>query len=55
MKPNDIVEGDREFAFPESVIDLLSGMSGFRRMIDGDVLVEADGNIEGVPPVFLLR
>lgn len=39
----------------EVELDLISGMSGFRRMLDGDVLVEADGNIEGVPPVFLLR
>lgn len=36
-------------------LDLLTGLSGFRRVIDPDVLVEADGNIEGVPPVFRLR
>ena len=29
LTTRDIVEGDRELAFPESVIDLLSGMMGF--------------------------
>jgi pyruvate carboxylase len=28
LRPKDIVEGTRDFAFPESVIDLLSGMMG---------------------------
>ncbi len=28
LQPKDIVEGTRDFAFPESVIDLLSGMMG---------------------------
>ena len=36
-------------------LDLLSGLAGFRRVIDQEVLVEASGNIEGVPPVFVLR
>lgn len=36
-------------------LDLLSGLPGFRRMLDEEVLVEAPGNIEGVPPVFILR
>ena len=34
---------------------LLTGLTGFRRMADAQVLVEADGNIEGVTPVFHLR
>jgi pyruvate carboxylase len=28
LKPNDVVEGTRDFAFPESVIDLVGGMMG---------------------------
>lgn len=36
-------------------LDLLTGLGGFRRVVDGDVLQEAEGNIEGVPPVFVLR
>lgn len=36
-------------------LDLLTGMSGFRRVLDENLLVEAEGNIEGVPPVFRLR
>ncbi len=39
----------------ELELDLLTGLTGFRRMADEQVLVEADGNIEGVTPVFHLR
>ena len=39
----------------EIELDLLTGLTGFRRMADAQVLVEADGNIEGVTPVFHLR
>ncbi len=39
----------------EIELDLLSGLPGFRRMADDSVLVEADGNIEGITPVFHLR
>ncbi|MBC7990788.1 MAG: DUF2066 domain-containing protein, partial [Luteimonas sp.] len=45
-------------ATPEGLevdLELLTGMPGFRRMIDEDVLVEAEGGIEGVTPVFQLR
>lgn len=36
-------------------LDLLTGLSGFRRVIDGDVLAEDDATLEGMPPVFELR
>jgi len=36
-------------------LDLLTGLSGLRRVLGKDVLVEAEGNIEGVPPVFVLH
>lgn len=36
-------------------LDLLTGLTGLRRVLDEEVLVEAEGNIEGVPPVFVLR
>lgn len=39
----------------EIQLDLLTGLTGFRRMADENVLIEADGNIEGVTPVFHLR
>lgn len=39
----------------EVQLDLLTGLTGFRRMADESVLVEADGNLEGVTPVFHLR
>nr|WP_328797072.1 DUF2066 domain-containing protein [Luteimonas deserti] len=39
----------------EVELDLLTGLAGFRRMADDQVLVEADGNLEGVTPVFHLR
>lgn len=39
----------------ELELDLLTGLTGFRRMADEAVFVEADGNIEGVTPVFHLR
>lgn len=39
----------------ELQLDLLTGLTGFRHMADSNVLVEADGNIDGVTPVFHLR
>lgn len=39
----------------EIQLDLLTGLTGFRRMADESVFVEADGNLEGVTPVFHLR
>ncbi len=39
----------------EIELDLLTGLPGFRRMADNTVLVEADGNLEGITPVFHLR
>ena len=45
-------------ATPDSLevdLDLLTGLSGLRRVLDKDVLAEAEGNIEGVPPVFVLH
>lgn len=45
-------------ATPEGLevdLDLMTGMPGFRRLIDADVLVEAEGGIEVVTPVFRLR
>ena len=37
------------------LLGLLTGLTGFRHMADSNVLVEADGNIYGVTPVFHLR
>jgi len=45
-------------ATPEGLeveLDLLTGMAGFRRMIDEDVLVEQEGPVDSVVPVFRLR
>jgi hypothetical protein len=45
-------------ATPEGLeveLDLLTGMAGFRRMVDKDLLVEEEGVIEGPIPVFRLR
>jgi hypothetical protein len=36
-------------------LDLLTGLPGLRRVLNKEVLAEAEGNIEGVPPVFVLR
>ncbi|HST45277.1 MAG TPA: DUF2066 domain-containing protein, partial [Luteimonas sp.] len=36
-------------------LDLLTGLSGFRRVVDGDILAEDDATLEGLPPVFELR
>ena len=38
----------------EVELDLLTGLPGFRRTVDGDVLVEVEGG-EGTMPVYLLR
>ena len=38
----------------EVELDLLTGMPGFRRTVDGDVLVEVEGG-DGVLPVYMLR
>jgi len=39
----------------ELELDLLTGLPGFRRNLGDSVLVESDGNIEGVTPEFHLR
>ena len=38
----------------EVELDLLTGMPGFRRTVDGDVLVEVEGG-DGALPVYMLR
>ena len=38
----------------EVELDLLTGLPGFRRTLDGDVLVEVEGG-DGVTPVYVLR
>jgi len=38
----------------EVELDLLTGLAGFRRMADADVLVEVEGG-DGLAPVYLLR
>ena len=38
----------------EVELDLLTGLAGFRRMADADVLVEMEGG-DGIAPVYLLR
>lgn len=39
----------------ELELDLLTGLPGFRRVLDGSVLVESSANVEGLPPEFHLR
>lgn len=39
----------------EVELDLLTGMTGFRRMVDEQVFIEAEGALEGLTPVFHLR
>lgn len=39
----------------EVELDLLTGMSGFRRMVDEAVLLEVEGTDELAPPVYLLH
>ncbi|MGI8560571.1 MAG: DUF2066 domain-containing protein [Luteimonas sp.] len=36
-------------------LDLLTGLSGFRRVVDAGVLVEVEGGLDGAPTVFRLR
>jgi hypothetical protein len=36
-------------------LDLLTGLSGFRRVVDADVLAEVEGGPDVAPPVFRLR
>lgn len=45
-------------ATPETLevdLDLLTGVSGFRRVVDAGVLAEVEGGPDGAPPVFRLR
>ncbi len=59
LQSTPVVRGIRPLrATPNSLeleLDLLTGLSGFRRMLEDSVLVESGGNIEGVPPEFRLR
>lgn len=38
----------------EAELELLTGIAGFRRMVDGDVLVEVEGG-DGIVPMYRLR
>ena len=59
LQSTSVVRGIRPLrATPNSLeleLDLLTGLEGFRRVLDESVLVESGGNIEGVPPEFYLR
>jgi hypothetical protein len=59
LQSTSVVRGIRPLrATPNSLeleLDLLTGLAGFRRVLDETVLVESGGNIEGVPPEFYLR
>lgn len=54
-----VVRGMRPVrATPNSLeleLDLLTGLEGFRRAIEGSVLVESSANVEGLTPEFHLR
>src|SRR5690606_35948437 len=59
LQSTSVVRGIKPLrATPNSVeleLDLLTGLPGFRRVLDGSVLVESEANIEGLPPEFHLR
>jgi hypothetical protein len=59
LQSTSVVRGMRPLrATPNTLeleLDLLTGLSGFRRVLDDEVLAESPDNIEGVPPVFILR
>ena len=59
LQSSSVVRGIRPLrATPNSLeleLDLLTGLEGFRRVLDDAILVESGANIEGVPPEFQLR
>ncbi len=59
LQSTSVVRGLRPLrATPDSLeleLDLLTGLTGFRRVLDDSVLVESGANIEGLPPEFQLR
>lgn len=59
LQSTSVVRGIRPLrATPNSLeleLDLLTGLPGLRRVLDGSVLVESGANIEGLPPEFHLR
>ena len=59
LQSTSVVRGIRPLrATPNSLeveLDLLTGLAGLRRVLDGSVLVESGANIEGLPPEFQLR
>lgn len=59
LQSTSVVRGIRPLrATPDSLeleLDLLTGLAGFRRVLDESVLVESGANIEGLPPEFMLR
>ena len=59
LQSTSVVRGLRPLrATPDSLeleLDLLTGLAGFRRVLDDSVLVESGANIEGLPPEFQLR
>ncbi|WP_132999122.1 DUF2066 domain-containing protein [Luteimonas arsenica] len=59
LQSTSVVRGIRPLrATPNSLeveLDLLTGLAGFRRVLDESVLVESGANIEGLPPEFQLR
>lgn len=59
LQSTSVVRGFRPVrATPDSLeleLDLLTGLAGFRRVLDESVLVESGANIEGAMPEFHLR
>ncbi|NLA68435.1 MAG: DUF2066 domain-containing protein [Gammaproteobacteria bacterium] len=59
LQSTSVVRGIRPLrATPNSIeleLDLLTGLAGFRRVLDESVLVESGANIEGAPAEFHLR
>ena len=59
LQSTSVVRGVRPLrATPNSLeleLDLLTGLAGFRRVLDGSVLVESGANLDGLPPEFQLR
>ncbi|GGK11901.1 hypothetical protein GCM10011394_21480 [Luteimonas terricola] len=59
LQSSSVVRGIRPLrATPNSLeleLDLLTGLEGFRRVLDDSILVESGANIEGVTPEFHLR
>jgi len=59
LQSTSVVQGIRPVrATPDSLeveLDLLTGLPGLRRVLDESLLVESEGGIEDLPPVFHLR